>query len=367
MAPTGFPLTRKSWKSSTEDVAVQEDTVVRFEAYNRRIYRIKAQVLPHLTGFVYLLLGDFPPTLIDTGSGEGRSSADILEGFDQIRTRFGESFAPQDLERILLTHAHVDHFGGAGALAGYLDAEIWLHPYDSRVVSAHDERADVSNKEFEHFLTTAGVEPERQGAIIREFGFTKGRTRSAPVARLLQDGDMFDGIRVHHTPGHSPGHLCFEVPPFLLVGDLILSRTVTQIWPQSLSPGTGLANHLASLEKLGRVATRLFHDGHQPIALPGHESIITDVPGRIAAIRRNHERRLERVLTHIATSAEPPTIDEITKSLYIGSPLSRSLMALADAAARVEYLQQNARLAVANHEALAAMSQPIYRYACIRK
>lgn len=331
----------------------------------RRLYRIRIRTLPHLTGFVYLLLGDFPPTLIDAGSGEGESSIQLLEGLDQVRTRFRERLAPQDIDRIFLTHAHVDHFGGAGALAAYLDAEIWMHVFDSRIVMAHDERADVSNRAFELFLGQCGVESQESASIARAFGFTRGRTRSAPVARFLRDGELVDEIEIFHTPGHSPGHLCFRIGPYLLLGDLILSQTVTQIWPQTLLPGTGLEVHLRSLDRMEKVVRGIQLTYVKPIGLAGHEAVIDNLALRIAHLRKNHERRSQRVLDIIIAAPAPPSILEIARKMYAESPLSRSLMAIADVAARLEYLQQYGRIAVANHAELERMAVPVCRYVTV--
>jgi glyoxylase-like metal-dependent hydrolase (beta-lactamase superfamily II) len=311
-----------------------------------------------LVGYVYLLLGNFPPTLIDTGSGEGFSTTDILNGFEQVRTKFGEQFNPQQLERILITHAHIDHAGGASSLSAFLEAEIWIHIYDSRIVAAYEERVAVANISFQRFLTNAGIEREQRSAIIREFGFVKGRCSSTSVARLLRDGDTFDGINVHHVPGHCAGQLCFELQPFLFVGDLILQKTVAQIWPQSLASNAGLINQLASLDKIVKLTS-----GKQFIALPGHEDIIQNVTERIETVKRTHARRLERVEKYISQSPKPITIAELAKKMYANLPLNRNLLALADVGAYVEYLQQNAVIRVANYEDFEQLQEPIFRYA----
>ena len=69
--------------------------VKRFEASNGvRVYRIPCQVFDYLSARVYLLLGAGPPTLVDTGSGQGESTAQILAGLKTVRTEFGESVRP---------------------------------------------------------------------------------------------------------------------------------------------------------------------------------------------------------------------------------------------------------------------------------
>lgn len=309
--------------------------VQRFEspASSQRIYRIAARVLPHLVGYVHLVLGDHVPTLIDAGSGEGDSSPQILHGLDLVRTRFGESFAPSDIGRLLLTHAHVDHFGGAGELARRWNAAIWMHAFDAPVVTDHDAAAHTFAHRARLFLTSCGVAPELISEIVSAFGFSPQRTPSAEVARLLDDGDLLDGIRVHHTPGHSPGHLCFEVGDFLILGDHILSRTIPQIWPQSLQPMTGLALYRRSL---AHITAHLSTAPRPMTGLAGHEDVLTDLPYRLAMLEQNQTRRERRLLGLLTGKAM--TIFELTQRLYTTALGSRSLMAIADVAARLEHL-----------------------------
>lgn len=291
----------------------------------------------------------------------------ILDGLEAVRKDFGESFVPSDIRRILLTHSHFDHFGGAGGLAAFLDAEIWAHPAESRNVCAQEEQAYFLNHVFDRYLQRAGVEPERRRKLIRGFGFTPGRTRSVPVDRLIEaDETLDDFLRVHHTPGHSPGHLCFEAGPFLILGDLLLSRTITQIWPQTVIPGTGLERHLESLDRLEKIVAAMRSRGLNPQGFPGHEDIIPDIPYRLNAIRRNHQRRCERLLDILDTAAEPLNVERITAKMYLSSSLGRSLMALLDVGARIEYLHQYGRVAVADAASLDNDPLPVYRYRTVR-
>ena len=88
--------------------------VQRWTAKNGlRIYRIRHQPYPYLSGYVYLILGEgFPPTMFDAGSGEGTSFDDIIKGIEQVCKKWKEKIKPQQIEHIILSHAHIDHFGG---------------------------------------------------------------------------------------------------------------------------------------------------------------------------------------------------------------------------------------------------------------
>jgi glyoxylase-like metal-dependent hydrolase (beta-lactamase superfamily II) len=322
-----------------------------------RVYRIACNVFPDLdlTGRVYLLLGAGPPTLVDTGSGSEESTKDIFQGLELVRSQFGESVQLDDVKRILMTHAHVDHFGGLPDILHHAPAEVGVHPLDCRMIAAYDERSVVANNLLRAFLVQAGLSPERQTEIIET-----GRHRQKPVGRAwatfaLRDGDELDGLRFIHTPGHAPGHVCIRIGDILLTGDHILARTVSQQWPESTSAYLGLGHYLDSLEKIRRL------EGIR-VALGGHEPPIENLHRRIDEIRQSNFRRLDRLLGILDRAPEPLTIEEATRHMYAHQHGFQALLALTDVGARIEYLDQHGRLSITNLSEMAGAALPVYRY-----
>ena len=91
--------------------------IERFESNTGvRIYRIPAEAFPGFIVYCYVLLGAGVPTLVDTGSGYGNSNEHVLAGIRALKTDFNEPITEKDIGRILISHGHIDHFGGRSFL-----------------------------------------------------------------------------------------------------------------------------------------------------------------------------------------------------------------------------------------------------------
>lgn len=152
-------------------------------------------------------------TLVDCGLR--RAPRRIVEALDVIGSH------PSQVTRILLTHAHSDHAGGAAEMVRRTGLPgVDLHEEDAPFVGAgHNAPTDGS--------TTAG----RLLARLPGQRFT-----SVPVSATLEGGELLDiagGLRVLHTPGHSPGHvsLLHEPTGVLITGDAIFNMRARLRWP----------------------------------------------------------------------------------------------------------------------------------------
>jgi glyoxylase-like metal-dependent hydrolase (beta-lactamase superfamily II) len=307
-----------------------------------RIYRIACDAFPGLVANIYLLLEAGPPTIVDTGSGFGNANQQLLAGLETVRTEFGETISLADVGRIIITHGHIDHFGGLAFLHGKApQAEIAIHELDVRILTAFEERVAVASKAIRQFLQQAGVSAAMLQGFMDIYGFSKKNVHSLPVARTLVDHQELDGLRFIHTPGHCPGQVCIAVGDVLLSADHVLPEISPHQAPESIMPYTGLGHYLESLDKIGRM-------GGFDLALGGHGGPIKDVYKRIAEIHKGHQRKLEKILTIIRESPQPFTIDDVSKQLYTHVKGFHVLLALEEVAAHVEYLYQHGKLKIAN-------------------
>jgi glyoxylase-like metal-dependent hydrolase (beta-lactamase superfamily II) len=320
-----------------------------------RIYRIPCQVFETLTARVYLLIGAGPPTLIDAGSGLDASRQQILAGIEAVRDDFGEAVGPGDVRRIIVSHGHVDHVGGLPELLRIMPAQVAVHPLDSRAVASCREHVVVSTVRLNGFFRRAGVDAGRRDELLKMAPYRWTAHEDVRVGLPLEDGDELDGLRILHTPGHSPGHVCIVAGNVLFSGDHILSQTLPHLWPETATSYTGLGHYLESLAKIER------SPGIE-ITLAAHEQVMHDVYGRIRTIRSAHQRRLDRMLETLRKAARPLSIDEIAQQSYPEVTSFRAVLAITDVGSRVEYLHQRGELTVANLDEIDRDENAVYRY-----
>ncbi|MEQ8982070.1 MAG: MBL fold metallo-hydrolase, partial [Deltaproteobacteria bacterium] len=145
---------------------------------------------------------------------------------------------------------------------------------------------------------------------------------------------------------------CLRVGDHLLVGDQVLDPITPNIPPQSITPFTGLENYINGLVRLRKV------EGIT-VALPAHAEVITDLGARIDAILDHHRARLDAAL---AGAEAPATVAQIAEVLYGQREGYDVLLAILEAGAHVEYLNEMGRLRIANLDEVQAERDPVMRY-----
>ncbi|HYH33126.1 MAG TPA: MBL fold metallo-hydrolase [Pseudonocardia sp.] len=162
-----------------------------------------------------LLDDDGSVTLVDTGLQS--APARIVAGLAALGKH------PSDVQRIVLTHAHPDHAGGAAEVAGRTGAPVAVHADDAG-------------------FAEAGAPPPSDPSIAAGRIFARlpgGHFPPVPVGERLIDGQVLDvagGLRVVATPGHSPGHisLLHEPSRTLITGDAIFNVLGVRYSPRML-------------------------------------------------------------------------------------------------------------------------------------
>lgn len=330
--------------------------VHRFDtAGGRRVYRLRLEVFPGFSGNAYLIDGGEKPILVDTGSSSPQSLADLAAAFAELRDEHGLAVSPADLGAIVITHGHIDHFGGLAGLEGQTTAPIGIHVLDRRVISSWAERLVVASRQVGAFYHQAGVEPDKRERYLATYRATKAYFRShRPVDFTFEEGPLLGGeLEAIHVPGHCPGQVNLKVDDILLTADHVLDKITPHLSPEMITSETGVSHYLASLAKIAKV------EGVR-LGLGGHRYEIPDVAARAAEIRRSLEERLEKVVD--LCSENPRTVVEISRAIYGKVRSYHVLLAILESGALVEYLYQRGELVAANLEELEREANPAILY-----
>ncbi|MFC1919978.1 MBL fold metallo-hydrolase, partial [Chloroflexota bacterium] len=153
------------------------------------------------------LLKDEQLLLIDTG---GPGNAGRILKFIKDLGRY-----PEELTGIIITHSHIDHVGSQTELRALSGAKTMAHR--NEVVSTNGNKWTLSP----HMIGSNGVILD----LLGRFKLFKPKD----VDLLLRDGEILpflDGLRVIHTPGHTPGSICLllEKREVLFSGDTIINN-----------------------------------------------------------------------------------------------------------------------------------------------
>ena len=309
----------------------------------------------NFAGYAFVLEGVGALTLVDTGSGIGRSNDDLLDGFRQLQEQFSRTYSLSDIERVIITHGHIDHFGGLAFVKEQSDATVGIHELDRRVLTNYEERVVVATKSLGIYFERAGINPTLRDTLFDMYGFAKKHVTSIDVDFSLDDEQVIDGMEFIHTPGHCPGQVCIRLGDVLLSADHVLSRTTPHQSPESITHYMGLDHYADSLRKLLR------YEGIR-LALGGHEDAIDDLYGRIHAIRASHNRKLDRIRKIMRDHVAPMTISQISKAMYPDVEGYHILLAIEEAGAHIEYLYQHGHLTIANLKEFEAETNPAILY-----
>jgi endoribonuclease LACTB2 len=203
------------------------------------------------------------PLLLDTGQG-------VAVYIDLLEAAMKELSNSNELERIVLTHAHVDHLGGVKQVTERFGSmEVLKMPWDG-----HDAPAGA--------ISAIGHD-----AVVETDGVT---------------------LRAVHTPGHAPDHLCYylEEERALFTGDVVLGAGTTVI-----PDDTGdLGEYMDSLHRLLELDLETIYPAHGPVIRNPREKIREYIAHR--------ELRERQVIGALSDGPLEPMA--IVKKIYVDVP-----------------------------------------------
>jgi hydroxyacylglutathione hydrolase len=179
-----------------------------------------------------------------------------MPGREAVVWRYLDSlgYTPKELDEIWLTHADIDHMGSVAALKAGSGARVVAHRADAPLV---DGRADRELGQ----VPLSGTYQKLFNWTVR----TLFRYQPTPVDRLVEDGEDLGSWQVVHTPGHTPGSVCFyhSERKIIIVGDALNFRRGRLGAPPPLfSPDMTEAQ--VSIDKIAALDFEICCFGHGP-------------------------------------------------------------------------------------------------------
>lgn len=253
--------------------------------------RVTAIVLPlPLEGLTsvncYLLRGDDETVLVDPGWSSPETEVVLLDALEQL------DLTPSDISRTLTTHHHWDHYTQGLTWQRKYDVPVHLGRGDDRSIHAWHDLEGAFPRQVELLRAAGAADLAVEVAALPVETHEQGMDFDLPAA-WLDDGDEIDlgglSVRVVATPGHTRGHVCFEIveQSLLLTGDHVLPRISPSIAYEREPSADSLSAYLASL--------RLVTDLPSHRMLPAHGAIAGTAAARAAELIDHHRERLDTV------------------------------------------------------------------------
>ena len=282
------------------------------------------------------LVEDDPLTLVDAGPNSGTSLTTLEAALAEHGRRI------EDLERIVLTHQHIDHIGLAQILAQRSGAEVCaldaLAPWLAQYGTAMEE----DDRFAEGLMLRNGIPKDIAIALRAVTGQFRAWGAPVQVTTPLADGGTLGFAsrtwRVLHRPGHSPSDTVFwdEATGDLMAGDHLIKHISSNPLisrPLDLQAATtdrprALITYLESMRATREMELRQ--------VLPGHGEPIDDHRALIDERLAGHERRVKKIAGIIA--GEPKSAFEIAQQMWGNVAVTQAYLTLSEVLGHVDLL-----------------------------
>ncbi|MBI2764627.1 MAG: MBL fold metallo-hydrolase [Chloroflexi bacterium] len=254
---------------------------------------------------------------------------------------------PTEIQRLVITHVHPDHYGMAGRLKRLSSCEVVIHEEDAKVITSRYFAPKGLADDMAKFMAMNGVPSLDTPSMAQGSMMMIDKVSPVPPDTEVKGGETFKvggfDFEIIWTPGHSPGHICLYEPnrKILLTGDHILPTITPNVSIHAQTHGSPLGDYMRSLDLLA--------DLDVEVVLPAHEYDITELKKRIIEIEEHHILRLDEMVNCVdrggSTAWEVAGRVKWTTGMLTDFEPFMQRAAVGETLAHLEYLFEQGRLA----------------------
>ena len=279
------------------------------------------------------LLEDEPLTLIDAGPNSGKALNELEHQLEALGHRI------EDLERVIITHQHIDHLGLVDIVAQRSGAEVAAIDVVVPFVENFGSDAERDDEEAAELMLRHGISQEVVTALRQVTGSFRAWGSKTEVTAPFSDGDVLRfrdrALEVQLRPGHSPSDTVFwdADRKILIAADHLIKHIssnplISRPLDGSSERRQALVEYIESLQKTRELPAEIVLAGHgEPIT--NHRELIDE---RFAL----HQRRAGKLYSLIAEQSR--TGHELAQELWGDVAVTQAFLTLSEIIGHVDLL-----------------------------
>ncbi len=282
------------------------------------IFLIEEKGLFRPSDNIYVLAGN-DGIIYDAGYGNKKALKQFFKKFKEIETHYKNQHKKFQITRIIISHAHSDHFSGLKAISNRLDIKVVLTEKIAKVIKdkvSFNSRYQADDygdnlkirrnyiRKIRNFLRNLG----ERTFYKRIFGLSYLNNPDIFIdenAVILINGETW---KIFPSPGHCPDHISLynEEKGILFSGDNVLNMRSTWLGP----PESNLNDYIQTIQQLQNLP-------NLKLILPAHGDVIENPKECIAAILERMKEREQQVIDVIINNSEKGSSPkDILKAIY---------------------------------------------------
>ena len=267
---------------------------------------------------IYVLAGN-DGIIYDAGYGNKKALKQFFKYFKEIETHYKDQHKKFQITRIIVSHAHSDHFSGLKEITNRLNTKVVLTEKIAKIIK---DKVSFNNSyqadDYEDYLKIRKNYKRKIRNFLRNFGESTFYKKIFGLSYFTNPDIIIDentvisinseSWKIFPCPGHCPDHISLynEEKGILFSGDNVLNMKSTWLGP----PESNIADYLETIRNLQNLP-------NLKLILPAHGEIIKNPKETLTAILERMQEREEQVLNAIYKhSSKGLSPENIVKIIY---------------------------------------------------